>query len=89
MSVRAIFYVESMVIEPHDRQDPESKGRQGKVKLRAAAKGPYQKWSKWTPYGELELGTLNPAAFAWFEERLGTDIALTFDDPTEADLAAE
>ncbi len=83
MSVKAIFYVEELVMKP-DPQTPAA--RVGTVKLRAVAKGPYGKWAKWTPYGEITLGTLNEKAFAWFEQRLGKDVALTFDDPTEADL---
>lgn len=88
MSVRAIFYVEEMTIRPGDTYQ-DDKGPVGTVKLRAAAKGPYGKWARYTPHGDLTLGTLNPAAFAWFQERLGTDVAITFDDPTEADLSAE
>lgn len=85
MSVRAIFYVQEMTVKPNTSEDAEA-GDIGEVTLTAAAKGPYKRWSKWTPFGQLKLGTLNPAAFAWFRERLGSDVTLTFDDPTPADL---
>jgi hypothetical protein len=87
MSVRAIFYVDELVQKPGDVTEKGQRAAIGTVKLRAAAKGPYQHWSKWTPSGELSLGTLNEAAFAWFADRLGQDVAITFDDPTDADLA--
>lgn len=86
MSVRAICYVEELVIRPGDTSQDDT-GPVGVVKLRPAAKGPYQNWARYTPHGSIELGTLNPAAFAWFQERLGRDVAVTFDDPTDADLA--
>lgn len=78
MAVRAIFYVEEVSEKP---------GGIGTAKLRAVAKGPYASWSKYTPFGELNLGTLNENAFAWFREHLGADVAITFDDPTPDDLA--
>lgn len=58
----------------------------GKIKLRATAKGDYASWSHYTPHGELELKCLNASATAWFRERIGKDVTLTFGDPTEADL---
>lgn len=83
MTVRAIFYVEEISMKPAGNDDT---GHVGVAKLRAAAKGPYQKWSQYTPYGSLEIGTLNPSALAWFQERLGSDVAISFDDPIDADL---
>lgn len=80
MSVRAIFYVEHVTVERKHTDDDGNLIRTGEVELRPSLRGPYKEWAKYTPYGELKLGTLNPAALAWFEERLGQDVALTFDD---------
>lgn len=77
-AVRAIFFVEEVT----DRASGA-----GIVKLRAAAKGPYGHWSKWTPAGTIEITSLNDAATDFYRERLGKDVAVTFTDPTEADLA--
>jgi hypothetical protein len=88
MTVRAIFYVDELSMRPG--RDADDEGRPiGDVKLRAAAKGPYRRWAKWTPSGELTLGTVNADAFEWFRQRLGTDVAISFEDPTEADLTDE
>lgn len=78
MSVRAIFFVVE-VGKVH--------GGAGKVRLSAATKGDYKQWSKFTPSGSIEFTCLNERATAWFDERLGKDVAIGFDDPTEADLA--
>jgi hypothetical protein len=59
----------------------------GKVKLNATAKGDYASYSKYTPNGTIEFTCLNEQATAWFFERIGKDVAIGFDDPTEADLA--
>jgi hypothetical protein len=42
-------------------------------------------WSKFTPSGELKLFVTNDGAREWFDARLGKDIALTFDDPDDAE----
>lgn len=78
MGVRAIFYVEEVA---------KTASGAGKLKLRAAAKGDYAAWSHYTPSGTVELVCLNADATAWFDERIGKDVAIGFDDPTEADLA--
>lgn len=54
----------------------------GTVHLQVATKGP-NNWSQWTPTGELRMATLNEKALAWFEERLGKDLAITFADVPE------
>lgn len=77
MGVRAIFYVEEVA---------KTASGAGRLKLRATAKGDYAKWSHYTPSGTVELVCLNAAATAWFEERIGKDVAISFADPTEADL---
>lgn len=38
-------------------------------------------WSKYTPSGKLEMNVTADGARAWFEDRLGKDVAITFDDP--------
>ena len=78
MGVRAIFFVSEVA---------KIVGGAGKVKLQAAAKGDYKQWSKWTPSGLIEFTCLNEQATAWFDERIGRDVAIGFDDPTEEDLA--
>lgn len=40
-------------------------------------------WSKYTPSGEIRLVVTAAGAGEWFEERLGKDVAITFDDPAE------
>jgi hypothetical protein len=40
-------------------------------------------WSKYTPSGEIRLTVTAQPAGEWFEDRLGKDIAITFEDPTE------
>jgi hypothetical protein len=84
MGVKCVFYVAEVT------KVPLSEGRKGgKIKLTATAKGPYKKWSEWTPTGEFTMSTTNPAATAWFEENLGADVAITIERATEADLLAE
>lgn len=40
-------------------------------------------WAKYTPSGEIRLVITADAAGEWFEDRLGKDVAITFDDPIE------
>lgn len=37
-------------------------------------------WSKYTPSGEIMLSITTVGAQQWFEERIGKDVAITFDD---------
>lgn len=37
-------------------------------------------WSKYTPSGVITLTVTADGAGEWFEERLGQDVAITFDD---------
>lgn len=37
-------------------------------------------WSQYTPSGEIRLAVTTAGAQRWFEDRLGKDIAITFDD---------
>lgn len=77
MAVKCMFYVAEVT---------EQANGAGRVKMNAVAKGPYAKWSQWTPSGQFEITSLNPDATQWFREHLGKDVAITIDDPTEADL---
>lgn len=37
-------------------------------------------WSKYTPSGEIRLVVSAQPAGEWFEDRIGKDVAITFDD---------
>lgn len=52
------------------------------VKLAATIKGSddNKDWSKYTPSGEIIMSITNPTASQWFEDRLGKDVSLTFED---------
>jgi hypothetical protein len=54
----------------------------GQVTMRAITRGgdDNKQWASATPAATLEM-TVNGEGFTWFQERLGKDIALTFDDP--------
>ena len=77
MGVKAMFYVNHV---------GQSASGTGIVKLNATTKGDYAAWSKYTPAGQIEINSLNENATAWFLERLGKDVAISFGDPTEADV---
>lgn len=38
-------------------------------------------WSKYTPSGSIQLTLTTEAAADWFEQRIGQDVAITFEDP--------
>lgn len=40
-------------------------------------------WSKYTPSGEITLFITTEGAQQWFEDRIGKDVAITFEDPAE------
>lgn len=40
-------------------------------------------WSQYTPSGEIWLSVTTKGAQEWFEERVGKDVAITFDDPED------
>lgn len=77
MGVKAIFYVAGVEKRANDV---------GIVRCQAVAKGPYKEWAQFSPSGSLEITSLNPAATDWFLARVGKDVSLTIDDPTEADV---
>jgi len=80
MAVRAMFYVNHV---------GHSASGVGIVKLNATTKGDYAAWSKYTPNGQIEITSLNEDATEWFHQRLGEDVAISFDDPTAEDLAVK
>lgn len=41
-------------------------------------------WSQYTPSGLIQLTVSAPAAGQWFEEMLGRDIAITFEEVPES-----
>lgn len=74
MAVICMFYVAEVA---------EQANGVGRVKASPVAKGPYAEYSKWTPAGLFEITTLNEAATAWFRDRLGKDVEILIQDPTE------
>jgi hypothetical protein len=77
MSVKCVFYISGV--------EKRANGV-GVLNAQATAKGPYKEWAQFTPSGTLQITSLNAAATDWFLERIGTDVVLTIDDATEADL---
>ena len=77
MSVQARFFVQSITRHAYN---PGA----GQVKLAAAARGKENaSWAAATPAGNIDMTISNPDAMAWFNDRLGKDIALTFEDAPE------
>ena len=77
MAVKCVFYVQRVT---------DTASGAGEIIATPVAKGPYAEYSQWTPTGKLEFTSLNPAATAWFRERLGKDVSILIDD---ADVPAE
>jgi formylmethanofuran dehydrogenase subunit E len=74
MSVQARLYVAEMTRFAYN---PE----QAQVTLRAVSRGPENKtWASATPVAEFKMTIGNAEAVRWFEERLGKDVAVTFQD---------
>lgn len=40
-------------------------------------------WSRYTPSGEIRMSITSEGARDWFEQRLGKDVAITFDDVSD------
>lgn len=78
MAVKCVFYVSGV--------EKRANGV-GVVNAQPVAKGPYKDWAQYTPSGTLQITSLNQAATDWFLERIGKDVSILIDDPTEADLA--
>lgn len=78
MTVQARFYVAEITRYAYN---PD----QAQVTLRAVSRGEENKtWAAATPAGEMKMTIGNPAAVKWFEERLGKDVALGFEDRQDA-----
>jgi hypothetical protein len=57
-------------------------GDGGKVVMRAVTRGgdDNKSWAAATPSAQFEMQVNNPDAFAWFSDRLGKDVAVTFSE---------
>lgn len=72
MSVQARFFVQSITKNAMD---------QLQVTMRASGRGGENKsWAQYTPSGTLEMLVNNPDAAKWFEDHLGKDVALYFEE---------
>ena len=92
MSVKAMFYVSEIKKTPSDfvavtllpvtRSKPKPTSEE--LAENSGYIGMNTDWSKYTPSGKLEMNvsTVTKAA-QWFEDRLGKDVAINFEDPTE------
>jgi hypothetical protein len=77
--IKARFYVSKVVKQNHGGTENTTT-----VELQAAIAGEKnQDWAKWTPSGKIEMTVTNPFAEAWFDERVGKVVALTFNDVDE------
>lgn len=73
MSVQARFYVSRIEKTTTDY---------GTVHLNAATRGSINaEWAYYSPSGSIQMNVRQDSkAFAWFESRLGKDVAISFDD---------
>jgi hypothetical protein len=75
MAVQARFYVRTITKHAH-----LGKGA-GVVEMGPVSRGPENKqWASATPSGSVTMTIGNPAALEWFADRLGKEVALTFED---------
>lgn len=73
-TVQARFYVSKVTKHAYNPDHLE-------VTLQAVSRGEENKsWAAATPVGQMTLTIGNPQAARWFDERLGKDVALTFED---------
>lgn len=80
MAVTARFYVAEVHKYPTRSDGWADPVPMGKVILRAAIRGEENKaWASATPVGLIDL-TVKGDALPWFEDRLGADLHITFDD---------
>lgn len=85
MAVRARFYVAEHTRFANGATRPgfSDPAPMGSVVLRPVVRGETNKqWASATPNGRIEM-TVNGPAMTWFEQHLGTEVAITFDDVTE------
>lgn len=87
MAVQARFYVAAVTKRPVGRMggyaDPKPVGD---VTLHPAGGKGNEAWASATPAGEIKM-TIRTEALGWFEDRLGRDVAITFDDVPQEDAA--
>lgn len=82
MQVKARFYVAQVA------KNAGSFGNHLSVTLLPVTRktGDNVDWSKYTPSGKIEMTvSAETGAFAWFEERIGKDVSLTFEDAPEVE----
>jgi hypothetical protein len=73
MSVQARFFIQSIT--------RNAASNHVQVVMAASGRGPENKtWAQYTPMGKLEMSVNNPEAAKWFEEHLGQDVALVFQE---------
>jgi hypothetical protein len=76
MPVQARFYVAQIVKSAY-----AGTSGGGEVKLQAVSRGDQNAaWAAATPSGTVSMHVNNPEAAKWFEDRLGTDVAITFEE---------
>jgi hypothetical protein len=77
-AVEARFYVAGYQLRAYDPDATE-------VELVAVSRGEHNKnWARATPAGNIKMTIKNQGAAAWFRDRLGAEIAVTF-APAPAD----
>lgn len=86
MTVHARFYVaaiERYASSGNRRAGWADPAPIGNVTLRPVTRGEANsEWASATPGGEIKM-TVRGSALPWFEERLGVELAITFDDVPE------
>lgn len=77
MGVKAKFFVSGADHSPG--QDPDH--MQGTVRLSPVCRGAINaEWSSATPSGSVQMYVTNPPAFRWFHDRIGKEVAITFEE---------
>jgi hypothetical protein len=80
MAVQARFFVQSTTRFAYNLE-------QLQVELAPVTRGSVNaEWAKYTPSGKITLSIMNDSAATWFNERLGQEIAITFDDRPEGEV---
>ena len=81
MAVTARFYIQRIVkFANGGYAEPKPTGT---VHLMPSTRGEENKvWASATPSGQITM-TVRGSAFPWFEDRLGKDVHITFDDVPE------
>lgn len=82
MAVKARFYIQAI------NKQVAGSGQQTNVEvvLKPVTRNTDDnvEWSKYTPSGETKLWVTQDGARDWFEQRLGQDVMMTFEDPAES-----